>query len=889
MRKMRKMRRLLLCALTIWLAPSLGTVGRGSTVINGGFEEDMDGNGMADHWSFVGDAGVTATWRLDEGFVGQFSQKITCTEFTLLSSASHVMLAQEDTVQLTKGMWYKISFVAKQEGILSQVAYVAIINRTTWDSSGLGESFQVTRQWKPFEYVFQATETVLEDTRLQFYYKSIGSFWLDDVRLEPAEPVVKRFTEVVPPTTSMNLLPNSSFECGASGWGSITDLPFGMGNLNLPVGEVDTTTARFHQSSFKIALTEETIPVYHFDQWLERIPVEDPLLANQGWITVEPGADYTLSAYMKADSSFHGRSAVFSVQEAFRENQQTKVYPRSEWTQHSFRFRPEAEQIFVSLGFDLGSSPRETGTVWIDGVQLVKTIWAPAFQPRATVEVGLETSRLGNIFPYGGEPEMVATIFNSGQTARSVALNLTTTNFDDVTVHETTQIRDVPPEQTLRIPIDPGVRLKGFYRLHLRCEGAEVVMTRPLRFAIIEPYTKSDSLFGINHPHPWPHLLDLSKQIGIRWFRDWSLQWQHVEPRKGAFAFTGPDDQINHVLERGLNVLPLLPFPSNNWSSSAGPDVNDPGYVKRMAYMPLDLEEFATYVLKTVQHYQGRLGAWEILNEPIYSSYALPARKGYQVSDYVQLLQKAHQAVKAVEPEALVIGGIGDPAESQEFIEAGGLPWVDVLNLHIFPDLTAPDAYEEPLRRLRERMRSVGLDIPIWLTEGAYYADDDKPSEPYDGTWLTALDSEINASEWQIKLNTLLLAYGAERIIYHSGAASSLNDEYLQGIFFEWAGAPRKMLVTQSAMANLLSPPIRTLGPLESPDKLKGYGFESNGRTVIVAWAQEGAGGIEISLLGTPWQVVDLQGNELEVDGISLTQRPVYFVANGTMPTELPW
>jgi hypothetical protein len=900
------MRSLFLTTLLIIVCLSINTVGNdeiilNEMVLNGGFEQDTDGNGMADNWYFAGDAGVIATWDLDEGFVGRFSQKITCTQFTHLSSASHVMLAQENTVHLEEGLWYKISFAAKQKGILSQVAKVAIATKT-WQNTGLGESFQVTNQWKQFEFVFQAKQTVLENTRLQFGYTSTGTFWLDDVQLEPSEPVVHRYTEIIPPTTSVNLLPNSSFECGLSGWGSIADLPYGMGNLNLTVGEVDTTTARMHQSSFKIAITKETIPAFHFDGWLYRVPVRAPLLANRGWITVEPGEDYTLSAYMKAD--IRGWHGVLSVQEAFLGSREQRVHLFTEWTRHTFKFRPQAEQIFIALGLDLDtpsqmSSDEESGTVWIDGVQLVKNNSPLAYKPRAAIEVGLETAHLGNLFPYGVEPEIVTTIFNSDQATHSIVLYVTTTDFDDTVVHETTLSVDVPPRQTTKISIDPGVRSKGFYRLHLRCDEADVVMTRPLRFAIIEPYTKTDSLFGINHAPPWSHLLELSKQIGILWFRDWSLQWQYVEPVKGAFDFTQPDYQINRLLERELNVLSLLPFPSSNWSSSAGPVVNDPGYVGSMAYMPHDLDEFTTYVRETVQNYHGYLGAWEILNEPIYSSYALPSNKGYQVSDYVQLLQEAYQTVKTVDPGALVIGGVGGSTHAEEFIEAGGLPWVDILNLHLFPGLTAPDTYEEPLRWLRERMVSVGLDIPIWLTEGAYYADDDKPYEPWKSAWLKAepwstawlepLGSEINASEWQVKLNTLLLAYGIEKIFYHSGASSSLNNEWLQGIFFEWAAEPRKMLVTQSAMANLLSPPIKSLGLIENPQELKAYGFESDGRTVIVAWVKEGAGRREISLAGKPWQAIDLQGNELRVDTISLTERPVYFVAEGTMPEEFPW
>jgi hypothetical protein len=247
--------------------------------------------------------------------------------------------------------------------------------------------------------------------------------------------------------------------------------------------------------------------------------------------------------------------------------------------------------------------------------------------------------------------------------------------------------------------------------------------------------------------------------------------------------------------------------------------------------------------------------------------------------------------VKKTNPGALVIGGIaGAPTTyTQEFIEADGLRWVDVLNLHIYPGLTAPEAYEEPLRELRDKMRSAGADKPIWFTEGAYYADDDKPFEPFNSTWLKPVDSETEASEWQVKFNTLLLAYGAEKIIYHSGTPGSLNNESLSGIFFEWAGAPRKMLVTQIAMANLLSPPIKTLGPIECPEMTKAYGFETDGRTVIVAWVKENTPTVNISLAGTSWRAVDLQGNELKADSVLLTKRPVYFVAKGTKQKKLPW
>ncbi|MCJ7674050.1 MAG: endo-1,4-beta-xylanase, partial [Sedimentisphaerales bacterium] len=752
--------------------------------------------------------------------------------------------------------------------------------------------------------------TITEHIRLQFWYTSTGTLWLDNVRLGPCEPIRKRFTDVIPPSTAVNLLPNSSFECGTAGWGSIADLPGWGGNLNQLVGAVDDANAKFHKSSFKIALTPENIPIYYFDYFpLYRVPVKAPLLANIGWISVEPGTQYTLSAYMKANSQ--DLVGVLSIRQALGQSLRRQVQLETDWQRHVFTFRPQAEQIFVALGLDLEASKKEAGTLWIDAAQLEKGSQASPYQPRATVEVGLETNRLGNLFPYGDEPKMTATVFNTGEVAKSTVLHVRTTDFDDATVYESTVPVDIPPGRTARVSIPTGVQRKGFYRLHLRGEGAEVVLTRPMRFAITEPYTGSDSLFGMNHAYPWPHLLGLSKQIGLCWFRDWSLKWHDVEPQKGRFDFTQCDYQIDRVLQRGLKVLPLLPFPSSNWSSSAGPEVkvteDYPAGRERIAYMPRDVNDFAAYVRKTVEHYKERLGVWEILNEPIYTSYALPRSKGYQVKDYVQLLRAAYQAVKTVDPDALVIGGIaGHPTTyTKEFIEIGGLRWVDALNLHAYPGLASPEAHEESLRLLREQMRSPevarpswpcfhGLearatDKPIWFTEGAYYADDDKPLEPYDSTWLKTVDSEIEAAECQVKFNALLLAYGAEKIIYHSGTPGSLNNEELSGIFFEWAGAPRKMLVTQAAMANLLSPKVRSLGSLPGPEKVKVYGFTAGGRTVIIAWAEEGAQPRPIYLSGKPWRAVDLQGNELKVDSVVLTGRPIYFVAEGTSLQELPW
>ena len=153
-KKGEEMKNLLVAALVLIMASLTIAAQKENIVKNGGFEQDIDGNGMADYWQFAGDKGVTVSWARDKGFAGQYSQKLTCTHFTTLSPASHVMLCQINTIQLERGKWYRISFAAKQEDIRGRAVQVAISNMEPWRNSGLQESFRVSSSWRQFEFVF---------------------------------------------------------------------------------------------------------------------------------------------------------------------------------------------------------------------------------------------------------------------------------------------------------------------------------------------------------------------------------------------------------------------------------------------------------------------------------------------------------------------------------------------------------------------------------------------------------------------------------------------------------------------------------------------------------------------------------------------------------------
>jgi len=852
---------------------------------NGGFEADADGDGMADGWRFSGDESVTVTWSLDEGVEGQFSQRLDCTAFERTSPASHVMLALNDGFALREGQWYRLTFQARGRDVLGSAAQVAIQQTGPWENLGCDHSFRLRPEWQPVETTFRATKTVERSLRLQIWFMSTGTMWLDDVRLTPTQPVQRRYTEVLPDLGSKNLIPNASFDCGTSGWGSITQMSGWGGNVNTLMGEIGHTPARPGNPSLKIAVDRATAPVLYFD-YFEPIaqPVLMPLLANRGWISVKPGEEYTLSADVKSEPP--ATPVRLRVYEAFAGTQDRDLEATGDWQRVYFTFRPSRDQVFVALGPNLTEIDLRRATLWVDDVQLEHGPTATIAELRAPVEVGTEWEQPGHLFPSREGACFSVIAHNQSAGSRTVHLTAAVTDYRDAPAGALSFSLDIPALSARRKVVRLNPPGRGFFRVSLSCEGGALIPTRPERFAVIQECRDRDGLFAMNHAYPPQELNRLSQQSGLTWFRDWSLKWQHVEPEKGRFEFADADRQIGRVLELGLNVLPLLPFPSSDWASSAPESVksggNYPANRERAAHMPRDMDEFANYVRTCVLRYKNRLHAWEIMNEPIYTNYALPRDAGYEPADYVRLLAVAYRAVKQADPQALVIGGIAASPDgyTRELIEAGGLEHLDALNLHMYPGWQAPEGYVEPLRKLRAMMAEAGALKPLWFTEGAYYADDDTPWEPFE-SWLTRLDSELLCSAYLVRLDAILLAFGAEKIVYHSGTPGSINNEGVDGVFWEWSGAPRKMAAAQAQLTALLGPDTKTLGLL-SEDPYAAV-FHSRGRTVVLLWSDRSEPPTFAARGGG--QLLDLMGNPL-AGPVALGEVPHYLLLPGLQSAE---
>lgn len=866
----------------------------GNLVENGAFEQDSDSDGVPDGWSVSGRGDITQRLARDKGRDGGFSAILTCTEFVGGTPDAHAMMCQIGEIGVKRGQWYRLRFWAKARDIERSSCQVAVSKTKPWGSSGIAASFPVSPTWRHVERFCQATDDVpAEHSRLQFWYGSTGTLWLDDVVLEPVE-MRTQYHPHISAAGVRNLIPNSSFECGAAGWGSYApNLTSWSGNVYRQLGEIDETTAFHGQRSLRIRLDKRQPPVFHWDYFDAVVdPVHTLLAAHFGWVPLEPGKPCVLSCYLKSDKP-NVPATLLAYQSAGGVLRRS-VDVGTEGKRYTFAFTPRADYVWAAVGLDLQKSDIQGASLWVDAVQLEFADRPTDFAPRSQVEVFIETPALGNMFT---DPRRGMTVdvcmWNGADTARTVRGRLIATDFFDREILSTEIRREVGPSELDRVRL---TRLlagrRGFFRVHWQPEGHGSAFRQTLRCAIIDRYQHTDSPFGMNHAYPWDFMLQLCKTAGLTWMRDWSVKWHTVEPQPGKWDFTKTDPQIDRVLAANLNPLMLLPFASAPWCSDADMDVirehtqgNKYRELRSVVACPAkDPALFRNYVARTAKHYGNRIDYYEIMNEPLYTTYAVPERFGYDMQDYLQLLRDAYTTIKANQPDARVIGGIGtwvDRHQVQQFIDAGGLRWCDAMDIHLYPVTIPPEIYGKDLAKCWRKMQDRNEAKPIWLTEIGCYADDDPyrtPSVIGDSAMSRAnWPSEREAAEALVKTAAVFLSHGVTKIFYHAGTCGPINGRDGGGIFFEYGGAPRKMYVALSALANQLDPEPKPLPPIEDGDRLYAYLFETEGRAIAIAWSPN-----EQSFTITRDDRVaasDMMGNSVEEDTIELGATPMYLAS----------
>ena len=820
-------------------------------VANGSFVSDADSDGEPDHWTTSGVAGIEQTLIIDAGTEGTKAGKLSCSRFVSGSPASHAMICQTNHVAVKAGQWYRLTWRAKARDMQINAVQVALSNTRRWSNAGLSHSYPVGRAWRDYGHVFQATQDLpAADSRLQFWFTSTGTLWLADVVLAPVAAQRYEYHPQIRTDGVSNFIPNSSFECGAADWGSYNPkMTTWAGNLFRLTGEIDERAAFHSRHSMRVEVDKGESPVFMWD-WFDLVEEEMlvPLLVHHGWVRVEQGATYTVSCALKADQP--DVPARIMVREGER-NRTKDVLVGAEWQRFTMTYRANADFAWFGAGPDLTDSDLDAATVWIDALQFEKADKATDYAPRAGVECRITTGVTGNTFldpAVGLRVQLVAC--NGTDSDAVVRGTLSITDFFDESVHTEDVSLSVSAGDSVERTVDGLLKGRtGFFRVVWSPTG-EAAQPQNLRCMVIEPYEDGDSVFGMNHAYGWPFLLQLAKQAGLTWWRDWSVKWHEVEPTKGRFDFSGTDPQIDRVIEEGLNLEVMFPFPSCDWTTTADmaairkAEANEYRHrVMRYACAPNSEQDFRNYIARSVRQYRDRVRHYQVFNEPVYTHYSLPNRLGYEVSDYIRWMNLAADTIRSEQDDAVIIGGMGIWASSgwtHEFVQSGGLAKVDILDLHNYPVTADPESYELDIAELARMMKERGKVRPMWLTEYGCYADDDPYRTPQ-GVGDAAMSksvwpSEREASQALVQSAAVFCSHGLRKIFLHAGTCGPINGSSAGGVFFEYGGVPRKMLPAVWALSRLLAADFEPVDTGPQPEDRRLYVFRVKRGLLAIAW-----------------------------------------------------
>jgi hypothetical protein len=883
----------------LWAIAALSTAQSAepvNLVANGDFSRAP--GGKPEQWLTSGSpVNVTQTLSVERDADGRPFARLVCTRCVRRDGYSHAMLAQTGHVNLVEGRIYEFSCRMRATGLASHAINVAVRETKGWLPSGLSTQLAVGSAWRQYKTLFRATRDVGPTGRLQIAFTEPGTMEVADVRIVEAVSQRIEFTDVVTPAGHKNLVPNGSFELGGHGWSSM-GTGAGWGDLDGLHGTIQAGATQ-GKSFLRIPLGGSHTPVLYFDCFEPVVKRElRPLAASLGWIKVEPGAAHTLSCDMR--SSVAGVRAVLGVCAKDPASNRSHDYhssPRltTTWRRYSLTFRPQQEWVFVFAGPDLVEDERVD--VDVDAVQLEKGDQATPFEARTGLEFAAEPSQPAGIFVAGEPRSLVLRLCNHTATARSVVVDFRATDYVDQPAALPSLSLHVPPQTPLACDVPLPADWRGYYRIRATAKADATVETCGVRIAIVPPPVAGDSVCGINHAFVSAGQIRLARKAGVTWYRDWSLKWQHIEPSKGDFHWEVGDTQIDRVLREGGRVLPLLPpFPSAGWNSEAPASLaagREAGAGARASFAPKDPQELADFVAGAVRRYKDRISLWEFLNEPVYTSYALPAdREGkfggrrYTAADYVALLDVAARGMRRADPACKVMGGIaGTPKTmTREVIEAGCLGHVDIFNLHIYPDKCVPESYAAEMQELLGLMDAHGGRKPIWVTEFSYYGADNvsrRPFFPRAHNWSEErlLDSERQCADYTLRFFLIMLSHGVEKVFIHSGASGRVNNPNYECALFDCGSVPRKLFAALAVMTGLLGERPACVGELPMGNLGHAVAFETGKHSLVALWSEVEESGQRVVLpAGDALVVVDVVGRKIAGHALELSGSPAYLV-----------
>ena len=263
-----------------------------------------------------------------------------------------------------------------------------------------------------------------------------------------------------------------------------------------------------------------------------------------------------------------------------------------------------------------------------------------------------------------------------------------------------------------------------------------------------------------------PARLDLIGETGATTTRV-DLFWNQIagtrpanptDPADPAYDFARADTIMSGLARR--NITPIVSVYSTPAWASGGRTDGTPGPINRLAPDPKDFGDFMGAVAR---RYDGtfvgpggetlpEVRYIEVWNEPNLSGFLIPAGEGSaaRLDTYAAMDRAAFAAIRAANPDAKVIVGVGGPRSSTSRTGVGAIEWLrglrdrdiplDAYSQHVYPaaaptvDTTVVPSWSS-IGRVLDELDAWRADppIPLYITEAGYTT----AATPYRDTAVT--------------------------------------------------------------------------------------------------------------------------------------------------------
>lgn len=261
----------------------------------------------------------------------------------------------------------------------------------------------------------------------------------------------------------------------------------------------------------------------------------------------------------------------------------------------------------------------------------------------------------------------------------------------------------------------------------------------------------ASSPWGLCNKDAAPNSLSRTRELGVKTVRT-HLFWPGIERSKGVYSWGTADGAFDYYRENAIELFVGFSCASAVYGVEAP---------TRSAEA---LRGWKAFIAAAVQRYRERVHYWEICNEPNLSNFWKPTPNP---AEYGLALKEASATIKAVDPQAKVVGGVtaGIPMRFIEDVLKSATGSVfEVFTYHAYsnwPEVWSGRPFAEAVAGLRSLLERHGFRGQLWQGEAGYPSDANSIHWRGDGPW----SEQIQATYIPKRLFTDWFA-GAERATY---------------------------------------------------------------------------------------------------------------------------